>query len=227
MAFYYRKDYFEKHEEKYDYYSEEDLNAIQSRVPFSKENGRLLDLACGSGIVGEFFSSQLPQFTVVGVDLCLPLLNWVDYHKCLSDATFLPFRDQSFDSILAVAAFHHFPDVNRAIGECFRCLKPEGIFLSVEPNKFHPQRLVMMTNPLRNIFYKSGDHAISPLSFKRKLINHGFDEIKMGYMAFKGKRASRLSGLNHALTNRISKTIFSGFLPFCSPWFIVTAKKGR
>ncbi len=170
--------------------------------------------------------SLLPGQLVIGTDISLNLLKWGDFPKCQSDALNLPFRDNSFDSIVAGAAFHHFPSLERAISECSRCLKSEGFFLAYDPNKFHPQRLIMMTDPLRHIFYRSGDHAISPRSLKKLLTKNGFKDVKLKYFAFKATNPGFLARLNHKLflkfENLKSNSII---LPVIAPWFVISAVK--
>lgn len=47
----------------------------------------------------------------------------------VADATFLPFKDEIFDLLVAVAIFHHLPkeDVEAALGEVRRVLRRSGI----------------------------------------------------------------------------------------------------
>lgn len=225
MPFYCKKDYFEKHEKKYDYYSDEDLSAIKKYLPSFSPDGNVLDLACGSGVIGAYFQSQFPDITVFGADICLPLLKWASFNKCQSDACYLPYRNNSFDCIIAVAAFHHFPDIGIGIKECIRCLKPKGVFLAYEPNKFHLQRFVMMTDPLRHIFYKNGDHAISPTHFKNLLKKNGFTNINFNYVALKGTTEKLLSTLNHKVLLGFRNLKLRPFIPAVAPWFVISAIK--
>ncbi len=47
--------------------------------------------------------------------------------------TKLTFEDESFDFILSFDVLEHIPDYKRALKECYRCLKPNGIFLFTIP----------------------------------------------------------------------------------------------
>lgn len=225
MAFSYSEDFFEKHGKKYDYFSEEDFNIVRECLPSLPSNGTILDLGCGSGALGERFQTLFPNLTVIGTDICLPLLKFVRFYKCHSDASYLPFRDNSFDCIIAGAAFHHFPKIERAVDECSRCLKPGGAFLAYDPNKFHPQRFVMMTDPLRHIFYKSGDHAVSPVHLRKILIKDNFERIRIRYVAFRGRGGSFLAGLNYKVAIDLSDSRLKWILPLTAPWFVITAIK--
>lgn len=225
MTFSYKEDFFEKHGKKYDYLSEEDFDIIKECLHCIPFKGTLLDLGCGSGATGERLRSLFSELTIIGTDICLPLLEWVDFYKCQSDASCLPFRDNSFDCIIAAASFHHFPNIEKTVKECSRCLKSGGVFLAYDPNKFHPQRIVMMTSPLRYFFYKTGDHAISPMHFRKMLIKESFKRINIRYVAFRGKRASLLAGLNYKITSYLSVSRLRPILPLTAPWFIITAIK--
>ena len=223
MTLYYKKDHFEKHENKYEYIDDDDFDFLKGKLPDPHSRGVLLDLGCGSGIMGERLKMEFPGIVAVGTDICLPLLKWAEIPVCQSDAQQLPFKDQSLDTVVAAASFHHFEDFESALGECSRCLKPGGIFLAFDPNKFHPQRLIMMTMPLRKIFYKSGDRAISPVKFKNTLAKKGFEKIKIDYMALKSKNKYGPSGLNYFMFDKLSDSWLKGLLPMISPWFVITA----
>jgi len=225
MALRYKKDFFEKHPEKYDYIAEEDFNFLIKNLPSFPSNGILLDLGCGSGINGERFQRIFPQITVIGTDISLHLLKWAEFSVCQSDAVYLPFKENSFDCIIAAAAFHHFPLIEAVVKESSRCLKPGGIFIAYDPNKFHPQRFIMMTDPLRHFFYQTGDCAISPKYFEKILLKSGIKKIKINYFAFKGKDPRSLSTLNCKIVNALSKSRFKWLIPILSPWFSITGIK--
>ncbi|MBE9028910.1 class I SAM-dependent methyltransferase [filamentous cyanobacterium LEGE 11480] len=45
----------------------------------------------------------------------------------------MPFEDAEFDLITSFGVLHHIPNVSYVVRECFRCLRPGGIFLLREP----------------------------------------------------------------------------------------------
>ena len=226
MAFYYPKDYFQKFTHKYSILTENDLASIKHCLPTLSQGSTILDLACGSGALGEWLRDSLNNTTAVGADLCLPLLKWASIPVCQSDATLLPFKDAAFDGVVAAAAFHHFPNIDKVIEECFRCLKPGGFFLAYDPNKFHPQRFIMMTDPLRHIFYRNGDHALSPIAFKKRLIKGGIGKVTIRYLAFDGAKSTGLSRLNYKLIG-LHGSWPEWIKPFIFPWFIIVGTKGE
>ena len=50
-----------------------------------------------------------------------------DFH--LGDAANLPFEDNTFDKIYSFGVLHHTPDIEQAISEVYRVLKPRGVFV--------------------------------------------------------------------------------------------------
>ena len=98
---------------------------------------RVLDVACGSGIVTRRAAAVVGKTgRAVGIDLSPGQIRVAAYRSeqhgydwsafSLMDALQLGFADNSFDVV--VAQFPHLPDRTRCIGEMFRVLKPGGRF---------------------------------------------------------------------------------------------------
>ena len=225
LSFFYRKTLFDEHKGPFGQFSEEDFNLVWECAPFRTLNGKVLDLACGSGEVGNHFKTLFPELSVIGADNSLNLLKWVNFPQCQADAHYLPFRNNSFDCIVAGAAFHHFSNIERAITECSRCLKSKGFFFAYDPNKIHPQRFIMMTDPLRHIFYRSGDHAISPRHFESLLTKNGFKSVSFKYVALKGTTKGLLTRLNHKVLTGFRNLKLDTLIPVIAPWFVISAIK--
>lgn len=94
---------------------------------------RVLDVACGSGIVTRRVASLVGESgQAVGIDISPGQINvatqksqeqqqnWSNF--MLMDALLLAFADSTFDVV--IAQFPHFPDRDRCISEMFRVLKP-------------------------------------------------------------------------------------------------------
>jgi ubiquinone/menaquinone biosynthesis C-methylase UbiE len=92
---------------------------------------RLLDVGCGTGLLGARIRAELGDTALVGCDFSrgmlreaarrAPALPWVQ-----GDALHLPFRDGSFDAVLSTESFHWFPDPPAALAEFHRVLAPGG-----------------------------------------------------------------------------------------------------
>lgn len=55
----------------------------------------------------------------------------------VADATDLPYRDDSFDAVVAMWMLYHVPDLDRALAEGRRVLRPGGLFVAVTNGAAH------------------------------------------------------------------------------------------
>jgi SAM-dependent methyltransferase len=60
-------------------------------------------------------------------------LDWSQGAQVGADIQALPFRDGAFDAIKATEVLEHVPDVDRALGECRRVLRPGGHLVITVP----------------------------------------------------------------------------------------------
>lgn len=109
----------------------------------------LLDIGCGTA----FYFPLLAQHAekLMGVDVCIPMLEVAqelidakgltncELREC--SAMELPFEDNSIDVVHSWDFLHHVPDVDKAISEIYRVLKPGGRYVAVEPNIMNPSIL--------------------------------------------------------------------------------------
>lgn len=96
---------------------------------------KVLDLACGSGVVTEIVAAAVGSGgSVVGLDFSPPMLE-VARSKTFSgasaewvqaDAANIPFPDDTFDAVVCQHGFQFFPDRLAAANEVKRVLKPGG-----------------------------------------------------------------------------------------------------
>jgi len=100
-------------------------------------NQRILELGCGSATIWPAHAAQLPG----GIQLVLSdfsegmldtakvntsELDGVQYQ--VIDAQFIPYDDNTFDIVIANHMLYHVPDIDKALAEIKRVLKPSGIF---------------------------------------------------------------------------------------------------
>jgi ubiquinone/menaquinone biosynthesis C-methylase UbiE len=101
---------------------------------------RVLDVACGPGIVAEALARDAGE--VVACDIT-PAMVARAAHRCvaagftnvrcaLGRAEELPFEDASFDVVVSRSAFHHFPDPAAALREMARVCRAGGRIIIVD-----------------------------------------------------------------------------------------------
>jgi ubiquinone/menaquinone biosynthesis C-methylase UbiE len=102
--------------------------------------GRLLDVACGPGVVTAALAPEASSVT--GFDATEAMLEKAKA-RCAGaglsnvafrsgDAENLPFEDAEFDGVVTRLAIHHFAAPQRALDEMFRVLRPGGAAVIVD-----------------------------------------------------------------------------------------------
>lgn len=82
-----------------------------------------------------------------------------------------------------------------------------------------------MTNPLRHVFYRTGDHAISLQSFANKLKKIGFIRIQIYYVALGNEKSSWFARLDKHIFDMVANSSLVCVSRLFAPWFIVTGVK--
>lgn len=120
--------------------------------------GRALELGCGTG----FFLLNLKQAGVLDeghvTDLSPGMVQaavrngaslGIDVEGRVADAESIPYDDETFDLVVGHAVLHHIPDVELALREVLRVLKPGGRFVFAgEPTRigdWYARRLGRLT----------------------------------------------------------------------------------
>ena len=113
-----------------------DRAALERLVGWAAVSGgeRVLDVACGPGLVAAAFAPHVAQ--VVGVDLTPAMLaraTAIVRERGIANAAFaqadverLPFPDRCFDRVVSRRAFHHFPDPAPVLAEMARVCAAGG-----------------------------------------------------------------------------------------------------
>lgn len=96
---------------------------------------RVLDVGCGAGNI---LDALVPHCDGVGLDFEMSALQFCRTHLARpllaqGDARSLPFRDASFDVVLATDVFEHVADDVAAVRECARVCKPGGAVVGAVP----------------------------------------------------------------------------------------------
>ncbi len=119
---------------------QEHINRYVFALGFA-QNVAVLDVACGTGYGAQLLSRKAEL--VVGVDISSEALAYAKKHYgkahnlefILSDAHFLPFRDDTFGSIVSFETIEHLVHYEPFLREVERVLRQEGEFIMSTPNK--------------------------------------------------------------------------------------------
>jgi septum formation protein len=103
--------------------------AVDSLLP---KDGRVLELAVGTGIVGAELVAR--GHLVHGVDLSAAMLKQARIrlpgHVAAADAAKLPIADRRCDAVVAIWLLHLLDDSEPVIAEVARVLRPDGVFIT-------------------------------------------------------------------------------------------------
>ncbi|GAB3022038.1 class I SAM-dependent methyltransferase [Natronobiforma cellulositropha] len=161
------------------------------------EGDRVLDVACGTGIVARRVATEVgTSGSVVGLDInegmlavaaeaaadSQPPIEWRQ-----ADATDLPFADARFDVVCCQQALQFFDDPGAALEEMRRVLTPSGrLAASVwRPLEYHPAYVVLADALERHIGEDAGAMMRSPFpsweqaDLRTLALDGGFDDVSV------------------------------------------------
>jgi ubiquinone/menaquinone biosynthesis C-methylase UbiE len=93
---------------------------------------RVLDVGCGLGALAERFARELGA-DVKAVDISSRMVELTRARGIdaeVADVEALPFADEEFDCVFAGWVLYHVPDLDKALAECARVLRPGGCFVA-------------------------------------------------------------------------------------------------
>lgn len=103
------------------------------------KNAKVLDIAAGTGDIAFVVRENYPDAVVVAGDFALPMMQ-VGKRRPMGEKVFwsgadglnLAFPDNTFDAIVSGYLFRNVPDIERALAEQYRILKPGGIMATLD-----------------------------------------------------------------------------------------------
>jgi ubiquinone/menaquinone biosynthesis C-methylase UbiE len=104
---------------------------------------RVLDVGCGKGRFARVFHEQEPAVELWGLDISEEMLRFVPegIQTRAGSMTELPFDDGWFDGAYATESLEHAVEVEKAVGEICRVVKPGGRIAIIDKNAEHWGRL--------------------------------------------------------------------------------------
>jgi len=100
---------------------------------------RALDVGCGKGRFARIFQERYPQAEMWGLDISEEMLRRVPagIHTRAGSMTALPFEDGWFDAAYATESLEHAVEIDVAVGEICRVVKPGGHIAIIDKNAEH------------------------------------------------------------------------------------------
>lgn len=201
---------------------------------------KVLEIGCGMGMDLLQFAKKGAK--VVGVDLVarhiklanrlfeIEKINSEDYRIFQADAEDLPLTGRTFDLVYSFGVLHHTPNIERAIDEIWRILKPDGriIIGLYHKNSWHYWFNLLFVKGIikRELNKKSISQILSQTEFTRSGIEplvrvysrrdcvrlfRKFADVKIKIFHFTGEQIPKLS---HFLPKNLSLFSFLGWYVF-------------
>jgi SAM-dependent methyltransferase len=143
----------------------------------------ILELGCGTG----YFSKEFVKTgaNITAIDISPDLLSIAKKEITARNVTFAVenaygtnFVNEQFDLIVGSSVLHHL-NIDKALPELYRLLKPGGKIVFTEPNMLNPQ--IFIERNFRNYFPNVSPNETAFIRFilSRKLKNIGFHKIEI------------------------------------------------
>ena len=153
-----------------------DWNCLRGWLPLVNNDQIILDIGCGTGRASFPFIKK--GVNAIGLDISdnmvyqakkksdsLGLSNKVDY--IIGDSENLPFKNESFDAVIAFGVLHHVPNPQIMLQQIANCLKENGFYFGHENNDSILRPIFDLMMKISKLWEEeAGDH---PLISKMKL----------------------------------------------------------
>jgi len=184
---------------------------------------RVLELGCGTG----YFTRELVRSgaDVVAIDVSPELLE-IARANCsgsnvryeIQNASALSYPDAVFDSVVGSSVLHHL-EIEEALREIYRVLKPAGTIYFTEPNMLNPQIAIQKNVPWvkRKLGDSPDETAFFRWSLRRLLEQIGYRAVRIDPFDFLHPKTSvllvgRVDALGRFLENVPVISEFAGSL---------------
>ena len=145
----------------------------------------VLELGCGTALFTRELAKTNAQ--IVAIDISPDLLE-VAQRECpapnvsfeVENAYDLSYPDAAFDTVVGSSILHHL-DIDKALAQIYRVLRPAGTIRFTEPNMLNPQIAIQKNVPAvkRWLGDSPDETAFVRWSLRRRLKDLGFREIQV------------------------------------------------
>ncbi len=100
---------------------------------------RVLDAGCGKGRFARVLRGEHPSARITAMDISESMLKFVPsgISPCSATLISLPFQEGAFDAVYATESLEHAVEVDKAVAELCRVLKPGGKLVIIDKNAEH------------------------------------------------------------------------------------------
>jgi ubiquinone/menaquinone biosynthesis C-methylase UbiE len=109
------------------------LDEVRAALPDRGGMPDVLEVGCGPGLFAARLVRELPGIALLATDTSPRMVELTRQHGIpaqVQDVQQLLAPDASYDVVLALAMLYHVPDLDRALGEVRRVLRPSGSFIA-------------------------------------------------------------------------------------------------
>lgn len=153
------------------------------RTVLADSGMKVLEVGCGTGLFTAALADAGCRITAIDIspqllDLARKRVTADNVVFALENAYATSFANSAFDAIIGSSCLHHL-DLDKALQEFHRLLRPGGRIMFTEPNMLNPQ--IAMQKNIKWLKRLAGDSldetAFVRFSLKRRLKQAGFTEI--------------------------------------------------
>lgn len=149
----------------------------------------VLDVGCGPGVYAQTLARLQPGTTYYGMDFSPGMMTKHPqrHSLALADVQHIPFADHTFDVVMANHMLYHVPDIDRAIQEFRRVLKPDGVLLTATNSvenmpqfyELYKRAILVLSTPGRKVSLPlPNSHLFTLESGTRKLAQHFYAVVR-------------------------------------------------
>lgn len=134
------------------------LSLLAAAVPDAGARPRILDVACGEGVITMHLRDGHPQAEVHAIDYALTAIETAaargdpGVHYAVGDAYRLPYAAGYFDVVVCNNIWEHVPDPLRLLAAVKRVLKPGGHVIISTPSRYRFRNMVRVCLGLPVVF---------------------------------------------------------------------------